>query len=1462
MAFSQTWTQIGQDIDGIGPGDECGWSVSFSSSGNRLALSSPADSSDRGNVRVYEWDGVSWIQIGQTLFGSGAFDFFGGSVSFSSDGNRLAIGAGGYDANGNNAGLTRVVEWNGNSWIQLGNAIGGEAAGDESGSAVSISSDGSRIAIGALYNDNANGSNAGHVRVYEWDGNSWGQVGQDIDGLGDDDLSGRAVSMSSDGNRVAVGSPLASNYRGNVCIYDWNGTSWIPLGNPIIGEAPGDESGYSVSISANGNRVVIGAPRNDAVGSPAPGGAKGHVRVYNWNGTGWVQLGQDIDGESVGDFLGVSVSISANGNRVATGAPQHDANILDEGHVRVYDWNGISWVQVGQDLDGEARRDNSGHSVSFSSDGRCVAIGAIRNDAASFSNADFGHVRVYRIDADSTIFINSCDSFFWSQNNTTYYSSGVHSDTTYTAGFIDSIFNLYLSLSATQQSLEIVDACDRDSFIWARNNQVYYTSGIYNDTLNSYSFLYDQTIRIAGNSLDSFNSFSFLNSPSPLSDATIDIRAFGDIDANMGAIEQWTIIGENNFTIANIGATGNFATQCNDTLALTASISQAQISSWAANGAVELFAIDSTGDIDLDICNPDQFVEIRLRYSGEINCRDIAVLDLSLAQEPTIIEEVSCDSFYWVQTNQYYTLSGLYSDTVQRLVARAYDSVTTIAGLSLDSSNNFSFSSPGTPVSGGTLYISAVGDLDGDGITSGQPFEQWTIFDESSSVRGTLGATGIIGGQCSDTLFIAIPLTQAEINAWSLDGSIDFDVTDLTGNVSVDLGFCIPNQFVEARLEYQYLDIRCDSIVTLDLTINNSVTTTLFEQACDSFTWNGQVYSSTGIYRDTFTTLANCDSIVILDLTVNNSSSSIDSVESCDSFYWSQANQTYYATGVYSYTTVSSNGCDSTIILDLTILNQIGGRWVQLGQDIDGQSAGDFFGLSVIFSSDGTRIAVAADFNDANGNNAGHVRVYDWNSNSWIQAGQDILGEAANDLFGSSVAFSSDGNRLAIGAIFNDASGNDAGHVRVYDWDGSFWVQVGQDIDGELAGDHFGRSVSFSSNGNHLAIGAPYNDGNGNGSGHVRVYDWDGAQWNQQGQDIDGEAAGDNLGQSVSFSADGSRLAIGASNDAGYVRVYDWDGNLWVQTGQDIDGEASFDYSGESISLSSDGNRLAIGAIGNDGNGSNSGHTRVYTWNGALWVQLGSDIDGESIGDLSGSSVSFDSNGNRLVIGASYNNDNGNNAGHARVYEWDGISWVQLGQDMDGEAADDNLGWSANFSSNGNRLVVGAPYNDDNGDGAGQARVYEFEALLLEAISDTIDAVACDSFTWTVNSQTYLASGLYGDTLFTQNGCDSVYAHLNLTINNSVLTTQTEQACDSFVWNGQVYTTTGVYQDTFATSSNCDSIEILDLTINNSVTTPLIEQACDSFVWNGQVYTTTGIYRDTFATSSNCDSIEILDLTI
>ena len=78
---------------------------------------------------------------------------------------------------------------------------------------------------------------------------------------------------------------------------------------------------------------------------------------------------------------------------------------------------------------------------------------------------------------------------------------------------------------------------------------------------------------------------------------------------------------------------------------------------------------------------------------------------------------------------------------------------------------------------------------------------------------------------------------------------------------------------------------------------------------------------------------------------------------------------------------------------------------------------------------------------------------------------------------------------VAIGADRNDGNGIDSGHVRLYAWDGSSWVQRGSDIDGEAAGDRSGGSVSLSADGSVVAIGADWNDGNGSSnSGHVRVY--------------------------------------------------------------------------------------------------------------------------------------------------------------------------------------------------------------------------------------------------------------------------------------------------------------------------------------------------------------------------------------
>jgi hypothetical protein len=393
-------------------------------------------------------------------------------------------------------------------------------------------------------------------------------------------------------------------------------------------------------------------------------------------------------------------------------------------------------------------------------------------------------------------------------------------------------------------------------------------------------------------------------------------------------------------------------------------------------------------------------------------------------------------------------------------------------------------------------------------------------------------------------------------------------------------------------------------------------------------------------------------------------------------------------------------------------------QWVQLGQDIDGEAEGDESGKSVSLSSDGTIVAIGAPVNDGNGFWNGHVRVYQNINGTWMKIGEDIDGEGQFDFSGSSVSLNSDGSIVAIGAAQNDGNGIDAGHVRIYHNNIGIWEQLGQDIDGKAAGDLSGYSVSLSSDGSIVAIGAPLINGIDTITGYVRIYQYNDGIWTQKGQDINGEAAGDIFGSSISLSADGSVVAIGAQLnggngiEAGHVRIYQITEDIWTQIGQDIDGEDAGDRSGSSVNLSSDGSIVAIGAVKNIEMGSWGGHVRVYQNIDGNWIQLGQDIDAESAGDRTGSSLDLNSDGSVLAIGAIGNSGNGFFSGSVRIYRKINETWIQTGQDIDGEASGDRSGKSVSLNLDGSVVAIGAYVNSDNGSQAGHVRVYEDISLV------------------------------------------------------------------------------------------------------------------------------------------------------
>jgi SprB repeat/Secretion system C-terminal sorting domain/FG-GAP repeat len=463
----------------------------------------------------------------------------------------------------------------------------------------------------------------------------------------------------------------------------------------------------------------------------------------------------------------------------------------------------------------------------------------------------------------------------------------------------------------------------------------------------------------------------------------------------------------------------------------------------------------------------------------------------------------------------------------------------------------------------------------------------------------------------------------------------------------------------------------------------------------------------------------------------------------------STATATNLSNGTYTCTITScGQSIDKTFILSNNAT--IAQGWTQIGPDFDGVQQNGRFGWSVSMP-DSLTVAIGAP-NRSQGSDffTGQVKIYRRTGNTWTQKGADLNGVPFNSS-GRSVSMP-DSNTIAIGGLSDT--------VQVFSWNGTAWVQKGLNIVGEAQFDYSGQSVSMP-NANTVAIGAVGNNGNGNAAGHTRIYIWDGSSWIQKGSDIDGEAAVDQSGYSVSMP-DHNTVAIGANendgngNNAGHVRIYRWNGSAWVQKGLDIDGENADDQSGFSVSMP-DSNTLAIGAPANG----NAGHVRIYSWNGSAWVQKGLDIDGENAGDAFGYSVSMP-DGNTVAIGARGNDANGSNAGTTSIYSWNGNSWIKRGINLNGENAGSQFGFFVSMP-NSKTVAIGAPFQDLE---MGMVRIFDLTCPLIDS---TLTITACASYTWPLNGVTYTSStNIPNVTLMTSEGCDSII-NLNLTIVNPTI---------------------------------------------------------------------------------------------
>ena len=474
-----------------------------------------------------------------------------------------------------------------------------------------------------------------------------------------------------------------------------------------------------------------------------------------------------------------------------------------------------------------------------------------------------------------------------------------------------------------------------------------------------------------------------------------------------------------------------------------------------------------------------------------------------------------------------------------------------------------------------------------------------------------------------------------------------------------------------------------------------------------------------------------------------------------------------------------------------------GSNWTKKGNTFQGDSIYDLFGSSVSLNGNGNILSIGIPYEGPKG----IAKVYYWNINEWTQKGSDIVGKNNGEAFGTSTCLSKDGNTVAIGGIQNTQNDSVPGVVRIYNWNGSEWVQKGSDIYGEAPRDEFGYALSWNDSASILAIGAWYMDiGAKFNAGQVRVYKWNGSEWSQIGSDIEGEA-GYYTGISVSLDSTGNTLGVGSSGyntTTGMAAIYSWNGTDWELKGDNIYGNPS-EYFGGNLRLTSDGEKIAI---------CESNEINIFSWNSSEWINDGGTISSRN------SAISFTGDGKLIAIGNDYNMTNGSNSGAAMVYKlcYDSYDTIAVSE------------CEYYTAPSGKILDTSGAFNDTVANATGCDSIITINLTINNPTDTAFSIATCQSYT-SPSGKLFTEDSIFTDTILNSFGCDSIMT-IDLTIFETAYDTTTLTKCVSYRSPSGKYmwTESGTYTDTVITAKGCDSIVTTHLTINKVDTSVLVTE--------------------------------------
>lgn len=290
---------------------------------------------------------VSLTQTTKLLASDGvADDLFGWSPVLSADGDTLLVASLGDSDQGWDSGSVYVYRRQAQGWSETLKLTASDGKNyDHFGYSNAVSDDGNTIVIGASSVDAEGAINAGAAYVYRFDPEAaeWLETKLTPPNAGQNQGFGYAVSMSADGNTIAIGEPQADV----VHVYRFDGVAWSDAVSIQPSDAPTtnnvslrDQFGWSVSISPAGDALLIASRRDDDLGT-----GSGSAYVFRFDGSNWIEESKLLPSDGAeGDVFGQATDLSANGRIAVIGSYLHDAEFDGQGAAYVYEFDGSNWT--------------------------------------------------------------------------------------------------------------------------------------------------------------------------------------------------------------------------------------------------------------------------------------------------------------------------------------------------------------------------------------------------------------------------------------------------------------------------------------------------------------------------------------------------------------------------------------------------------------------------------------------------------------------------------------------------------------------------------------------------------------------------------------------------------------------------------------------------------------------------------------------------------------------------------------------------------------------------------------------------------------------------------------------------------------------------------------------------------------------------------------------------------------